>query len=80
MDTSIRRKSCAQPDVRSWTHRTSAATSEITPLKKIAEVIRRQFYVFLAKWIGAPVTLNVAPDGTILGSNVYERLRLVKSA
>jgi choline dehydrogenase len=53
--------------------------AEITPLKQIDDPDPSAlFMVFLGEADEKhPVTLNVASDGTILGSNVYELLRLV---
>lgn len=55
------------------------ADSPITPIRPIADPDPGAiFMIFLGETDPQrPVQLNVAPDGTILGSNVYELLRLV---
>jgi hypothetical protein len=55
------------------------ATSALTPLHEIADPDPDAVFMFFLGEVDPeqPVTLNVAPDGRILGSNVHELLRLV---
>jgi predicted ester cyclase len=55
------------------------ADSPVTPIRAIADPDPgATFMVFLGETDpDQPVQLNIAPDGTILGSNVHELLRLV---
>jgi hypothetical protein len=55
------------------------ATSALTPLQEIPDPDPDAVFMFFLGEVDPkhPVTLNLAPDGRILGSNVYELLRLV---
>jgi hypothetical protein len=55
------------------------ATSALTPLREVTNPDPDAVFMFFLGEVDPehPVTLNLAPDGRILGSNVYEILRLV---